>query len=535
MKLKMLVKSMSTILVIIFLVLGSCAQPIPTPTTATEPAIPTTPTPAGGPKYGGTLRMIQPNSPINLGDPRVGGSGTRDEQMAAPCIETLVRPDEKGFPKPFLASGWEYSKDYKSIIFTLRKGIKFHDGTDFNAQAVKEVLDMSRASPTNPYLTYVTSIDVIDEYNVRLNLNEYQDHFLAGLYERGGWMVSPTALKTKDPQWLLTNPVGTGPFKLVEAKRDVVYKYERNDNYWQEGKPYLDAIEILIIADATTAMLAFQAGQAEELCWVLPSTAEELKRRGGDKYEIVPCLVGVDGIIFDSANPNSPFADIRVRRALCYAIDAKTICDSLGYSLWKVTNQPCISDHWAFNPNVKGYQYDPQKAKKLLAEAGYPNGFEVVINFATGSYSQDMIVAVQRYLKEVGIKAELKSITYPADQEMSKKGWTGLRYTYVGTDMARHPLGFLIDWFSGYGVNNVSTDFPDEWDKALKASLAEPDFNKRQEMAHKALKIIIDDTCQFYPIMEVLGATARYPYLKDARFREFWSRVWTPEDAWLDK
>ena len=488
------------------------------------------------PKYGGTLRILTNYRLTNIGDPRaIGSTSTSNAQMAVPSIETLVRPDEKGQPIPWLATGWKWTDDYKSITFTLRKGVKYHDGTDFNARSVKECLDMSRASPVNQGLSGITSIDVVDDYTVRLNLKGYSDDFLTGLYEGGGWMVSPTALKTQSKEWIATHPVGTGPFKIVSFERDVGIKWEKNKDYWLQGRPYLDGINYKMIADYTTSVLALESGEGDLHTWILGADMDRMQKTTPGKYVVVGPWVGVDGFIFDSANRDSPFADVRVRRAFWHAIDARAINEGLGYGLWIPNNQPCNNQFWAWNPDVKGYPYDPKKAKQLLAEAGYPSGFKTVVHLNPGVYSKDIVVAAQNYLTAVGIDMDINLVTGVGDTELSTKGWKGLRYNFMGTDLARQPIAFLRDNFSEVSPYNRSTSYPPMYTAKLLASLAEPDFAKRQALAREAMKILIDDYCAVHLMMQVKSVQVRYPYVKGANFKEFWSRQWTPEQAWLDK
>ena len=168
----------------------------------------------------------------------------------------------KGLPVPWLATGWKIAKDLRSITFTLRKGVKFHDGTDFNAEAVKWNLDRYRTS-TNTELKSVESVEVLDPFTVKLNLSKWSSTLIDNFTMHAGMMISPTSFQKNGADWAKTHPVGTGPFKLAYWQRDTSVKFEKFPGYWQKGKPYLDGVEWVIIADMVTRTMAFKKGEAE--------------------------------------------------------------------------------------------------------------------------------------------------------------------------------------------------------------------------------------------------------------------------------
>ena len=170
------------------------------------------------PQYGGTLRIISKYSPVNIGFPSQP-SVPDDTTYNVPCVETLMHFDRQGKPIPWLATGWKVSKDLKTLTLALRKGVKFHDGTDFNAEAVKYLLDLFRASG-RAELKAVSSVDIIDSYTIALTFStQFQDHILSSLGGSAGMMVSATALKTHDKAWSMMNAIGTG-CKMVKHERD---------------------------------------------------------------------------------------------------------------------------------------------------------------------------------------------------------------------------------------------------------------------------------------------------------------------------
>ena len=180
---------------------------------------------------------------------------------------------------PWLAQSYKVAKDLRSITLTVRPGIKFHDGTDCDAEAIKWNLERYRLSD-NPELKVVASIDVPNHSAVRLNLSKWDSTLVGSLAGIPGMIISPTAYKTHDDEWCRTHPVGTGPFKFVSWQKEVRTKYEKFDSYWQKGKPYLDGIEFVTITDPVTRAAAFKRGEVDDLINVVPKDAKELTASG---------------------------------------------------------------------------------------------------------------------------------------------------------------------------------------------------------------------------------------------------------------
>ena len=185
--------------------------------------------------------MIRTKSNVFGYPPRIAGAA-RD--YAPPFFDHLLSVGDDGKYKPGLALSWDTSKDGKTITFKLRQGVTFHDGTPFNAQAVKSNID-NLIPPKATILSGITSVDVVDDYTVKLNLPAYNNlilyHFAAN---PATYMYSPEALKKNGADWATTHPVGTGPFMLKDYQPNISLTLVKNPNYWQKGLPYLDGIEI---------------------------------------------------------------------------------------------------------------------------------------------------------------------------------------------------------------------------------------------------------------------------------------------------
>ena len=481
------------------------------------------------PQYGGTLKVISSSMTVNLGYPAAGYVPT-DYFCADPAIETLFRLDAQGGAVPWLATGYKVSSDFKSVTITLTKGIKFHDGTDFNAEAVKYLFDIYRTSAMSE-LKSVTSVDVVDSHTVRLNLSEFQVQLMPNLAFRAGQIVSPTAIKIQGKDWCMTHPVGTGPFKFVSYQRDSSIKYQKFPGYWQKGKPYLDNVEFELIADKTTAVMAFKSGRGHVVGpGLLAQHISELKETGKYTTSLIP--LAVYSLAGDSSHQTSPFADIRVRRALEHAIDKAAIAKAVGYGIYKPATQVTAMETWSYNPSVKGYEYSPQKAKELLAQAGYPNGFKTRIMYVTTD-PQDVFIAVQGYLAQVGIEAKLEPMAPPLFVQNHTGGWESALIYHNTSSGAHIDPGYILEnRLSSKGSQFVSIAHPADYEAQLFSAANERNVNKRKALYQEVMKTISDHAL-VTPIFVMYAGKVAYPETRNLGMYEISMHLWTPEDAWL--
>jgi len=195
---------------------------------------------AAEPQYGGVMKIIDVSEGAQpIGAPwEVRGV---DSNLMKPAVESLIREDINGGYHPWLATGWKIDQAKNTITLSLRQGVKFHDGTDFNAKATKRCIDQAiEAKQVKGFL----SVDVVDDYTVRINVDTYQNNYLNLLAGSPCNPVSPSAFEKKGKEWAMWHPVGTGPFKFVSFDRGSKVTYTRWEGYWQKGRPYLDGIPV---------------------------------------------------------------------------------------------------------------------------------------------------------------------------------------------------------------------------------------------------------------------------------------------------
>ena len=478
---------------------------------------------------GGTLRVIAMVSPRIIGW-MSATPGWQDKLIAGTCIEHLVQcKDEAGAVKPWLAEKWEEKPDAKTVTLHLRKGVKFHDGSDFNGDVCKWNLEQFMASGRGE-LRSVESIDVIDDYTVRLTLSKWDCLILSVLSTHAGFMHSKKAYDTQGREWCEWNPVGTGPFKFVSAEKDVRIKYERFEGYWQKGKPYLDGVEWLIFTEPMTALAAFQRGEADALVDISPKDAAILEAQG--KYDFTTVRLGRIALGPDGANTSSPFSNIKVRQAAEHAIDKKAICDALGYGYWVPINQEAHPGSWIYNPKVVGYPYNTAKAKQLLGEAGYANGFKTTIYCLSGS--KDIYAAVQGYLKEVGIDATVELCTHARIMQLFTKGWSGLLGMELGWSMPDEYATLAIFFRRGMPLfrSVVKTD---EFYDVIEESIQARDVASKRRMSQKMQKMMVDEDAMAIWIAATDKICVKNRKLHDDGLFTIGVMFWAPQDAWLRK
>jgi peptide/nickel transport system substrate-binding protein len=507
-------------------------KPKPAPTSAAPAAITAaaSPSPSQNSKYGGVLKINQPRDVPIIGWPAMMAGISGALAAGYPALETIVGMDTTGkFAPTKLSEAMTVASDGKNYTLTLRKGVKFHDGTDWNAQAAKWNLDQMKASGSIPALAGLTSIDIIDNYNIRVNITKYQITEVYNLALFGGFMVSPTAVQTNGIDWAKTHPVGTGPFKFKKFTPSVSAQYERFDDYWG-GKPYLDGIDIKFVADPMTQAMALQSGELDIITSSGP-TANDLKAKG------YPCLESKTITLYlapDSSNPKSPFNDKRVRQAVEYAIDRVGIAKSIGLGSWDPLYQIAPSQCTGFVSGLEPRTFNPGKAKQLLSEAGYASGLNIQCIADSGRANKDVMIAVQQNLKDVGIVMNLNMVTSAGWSENQTKGWTnGLIYNSMPYS---EPFGYnLQQFFVSKALSFYSMSRPAGFDDLVTQAVASVDFKKAQELTQKAVSLAYDEAMIFpgwvYPQMTFTGKA-----IKDTGIYTSGGPIdWTPAKAWVSK
>jgi peptide/nickel transport system substrate-binding protein len=484
---------------------------------------------ASEPQYGGILKVIDLSEGAQpIGAPwEVSGINTK---VMKPVIESLIREDAYGKYHPWLATDWKVDQTKHNVTLSLRKGVKFHDGTDFNAKAVKWCIDQGIAAKQ---LKGFVSVDVVDEYTVRVNLEKYQNNVFNLLAGSVCNPVSPTAFEKKGADWARWNPVGTGPFKFVSFERGSKLVFAKWEGYWQKGRPYLDGIEYLFIRDPMTQQAAMRASGPEKVHVLCVTSGEQAAMMKAQGFEVLAMSIGPQSLIPDSNNSDSPLSKLKVRQAVSYAINRDAVVKARGFGYWKPAGQIPGPGQLGYVSDLLPAQYDPKKAKQLLTEAGYPNGFSIKIYVMPAMVDRDAMVAVQRFLADVGIQAELEFPDGGAFTAIRfKNGWKNGFIAMQTRMLATTNIAYNYWWQAASG-QFPPLKRPANLVEKIDLSLAtlNPDDKKMQELT----KMLADDVT-FIPLFYTFEMYVIQPNVHDTGYCEWSSAtVNTPESTWLGK
>jgi peptide/nickel transport system substrate-binding protein len=389
---------------------------------------------AAGPR--GTLRVALESDPPNM-DPHRSTAAV-DRQVFQNLYDKLVDTDEKLNVVPMLAASWTISKDGKAYTFTLRRGVRFHDGTPFNAEAVKYNVDRMRdpkfPSARRSELGPVAGVEVVDPYTVTISLERPYSPLLYVLTDRAGMMVSPAAAQKEGLDFAL-HPVGTGPFRFVEKIPQDHITLERNPDYWVKGEPYLDRIVYRPIIDDNARVASLKSGDTDIISVVPLPQVGQLKKEAaqpGARFRLIERgPFAWNGIWLNTTKP--PFDNKLLRQAFSATIDRNVIANVVlqgaaypSYSFFP-NGTPAYDPTWKIPPR------DVPLAREKLQAAGRPNGFAFTLLSLPGQQFQAVAQAVQSMAAEAGIQVKIQLIEFGTmlhvlshlEHEAGYLGWSG--------------------------------------------------------------------------------------------------------------
>ena len=477
------------------------------------------------PQYGGVLRIVDTYTP----PPRMGVPGRINVggHYLEPIVEKLLRLDKDGKVIPYLIESWEYDKEGLKLTLHLRKGVIFHDGTPFNAEAVK--WNLSKARETKAGLKVISSIDIIDEHTVLLTQNFYDNHILPSLALASGYILSPTAYKTYGEAYCLVHPIGTGSHKFVSYEPNVKLTAERFDGYWQKGKPYVDKIEFIYVKDIMAAADKLRRGEVDAVVHINGTAAAALKSEG---FRVAALPWNMESLLPDSGNSDSVLADKRVRQAIEYAINRPALADALGHDYWRPLTQLATEKVYGYNPAIEGRQYHPEKARQLLREAGYPNGFKMKLIGGEGTELAKIFAEVQKYLAEVGIKAEIEIVDLDTWKEYrAHKPWHNaalFRHFAIDPNFAWAMFGFHSA--TEYGQTSILKNF----DNLVNEMVQAKDDETIAKTSQAVVKHIYDEAIVI-PMVLDSSIAASSTKIHELGFFESHMTKWTPFDVWKEQ
>ena len=460
---------------------------------------------AGEPTYGGSVTVGMTQDLVSL-DPHVTtDAGTKN--VVFNIYEGLVKATSDGDLEPAVASEYTISDDAKTYTFTLREGITFHDGSAVTVNDIKYSIERyAEIQGESTALFYLEEVVIIDDETVELHLSEANSELLAEL------TVAIIPESNDDPEG---NPIGTGPFKVSSYTAGQNIVLEKNESYWKSGYPYLDEVTFKFVADVDTAFMELQAGTIDILNYL---TADQVSALG-DEFTIVTGSMNLVHALYLN-NDYEPLADEKVRQALCYAVDRDEINDFLfGGASQLIGSSMIPSIKKYYNENTADtYEYNVEKAKELLEEAGYADGFDLEITVPS-SYSQHVSTAeiIVEQLAEVGINATISQVEWST---WLSDVYTDRNYeaTVIGVDGTLVPGQWFSRYYSTAGNNfvNYSSEEFDELYDAAQATIDEDEkvelYNQIQQLlADDAVSVYIEDPADFVAVNSELAGYEFYP------------------------
>jgi peptide/nickel transport system substrate-binding protein len=441
----------------------------------------------GGKNPENKVVVVVPQDPDYL-DPHLASAAGTYEMMFN-VYEGLVKPASDGTLHPAVAEKYTISEDGLTYTFILRKGIKFHNGREVTTKDVKYSLERLMGThtgkPLSSFFQKVLTVQAPDDQRIIIKLKEVDASLLSSL---------KAAIIPKDNPDPNTNPIGTGPFRFVEYRPGQRVIMEKFEDYWDHGLPLLDKVEFKIIPDRESALIALKTGTIDIYPRIDNNRVSEL---GDELYY----LQGMQNLVQVMAMniKRKPFDDLRVRKAINYAIDIDEIIEMVAFGFGtKLGSGISPSMAQFYEPGLEDkYRYNQEKAKELLAAAGFKNGFKTTISVPSNyQFHVDTAQIIVEQLKRVGIEAKIELVEWAVWLQRIYKG-RDYEMTITGLSGKLDPMPVLIRYTSDYPNNFFNFSNP-EFDALNWQAVGENDLEKRAELYKKAQRILAEEAAAVF-------------------------------------
>lgn len=403
--------------------------------------------------------------------------------------DQLVKLDANMKIVPSLAESWEYLSPTQ-LQFKLKKGVKFHDGTEMKASDVKFSIEREKASAkVKAFAALITNVKVVDDYTVVIETEKPFGPLLANLCHTGASII-PEKYTTEQGDKFGKQPIGTGAFKFVEWAPGDKIVLAKNENYFG-GKVDIDTLTFRIIPEGSSRTIALETGEIDMNMKVDPIDAKKVESNTDLKlYDSLSPMIE-----YSAMNQKyEPFSKLEVREAINYAIDRNSVFDVVAEGRGKITNSVMNAKIPSYTDEVKSFEYNPTKAKELLAQAGYPNGFDVVMT-VSGDLRNRTAQLIQANLAEVGIKMTIENLEWSTFMDKVNKGdyqMFILSYNNTTGDPDTSLYQLFTSTVPASSGNRVYYNNP-KTDKLLSDGQLELDGEKRMAIYKEAQQVICED------------------------------------------
>lgn len=427
---------------------------------------------------------------------------TENAQVVDNIFDTLVKRDENEELTPGLATEWKQVDDL-TWEFTLREDVTFTNGEPFNAEAVKysidRVLDPENNAPTFSYISTIDEVKVIDEHTVHIVTNSTDPLIPTRFNRYPTEIVPPKYVEEVGQEEFAQNPIGTGPYKFVSWDKGSQVVLEVNEDYWDD-EPEVKKVTFRSIPETSTRVSALLNGEADIITGVAPETREQISNSEAAELSVVERAGNTIfvGLKYDF----EPFADKRVRQAMNYAVDTNAIVEYVLEDAAVQTNSMIGPKDFGYAGEYDGYEYDPNKAKELLAEAGYEDGFSITLDTVNWYMKNtDVAQVIAEQLKEVGIEVTVNNVessvyrnVVPAGEQsdMYVLGWSSTNT--LDADAAIYAVLRSGESYSTYSNPDV--------DAKLDEARSTSDEERREELYKEIQEEVLEDAPRIFLYQE---------------------------------
>lgn len=448
----------------------------------------------GGGAIKDTLTWVQ-GADVTSMDPHVGKE-TPAVAVTRNIFNTLVVIGQDSKPAPSLAKSWEQI-DEITWKFTLRDDVKFHDGSNMTAADVKFSLERAIGSPYVSYIVdFIDTVTADSDYEVTVVTKKPYAPILANLAVPFSAIV-PKAVVEADEEGFKLNPIGTGPYKLAEWKQGEYVKMEANKDYF-DGAPKSANLMMKVVPEAAQRTIALETGEADIAYDIAPNDLSKIRDNADLSMLEAPSL----SVFYLGMNMNKEtFGNEKVRQAVRYAIDSQTLVDSILYGSGEVAHSLIPAQAFGFSQKSKVYELNIEKAKELMKEAGYPNGFDGVIMVNDNQTRVEVCQVLQSQLKEIGINLEIKVMEFGSFIESTSAGEHDLAlfgWTCSTADADYNYYSLLHSSQQGAPGNRSFVD-DKEVDRLVEAGRFTSDAAERQKF-YDELEVYLGDFTPYAPI-----------------------------------
>jgi len=428
--------------------------------------------------------------------------------------DALVKPMPGNQRTPSLAESWSESEDGLTYEFKLRQGVTFHNGAPLTAEDVKFSYERYHGQSAALFREKIKAIEIVDPLRVRFHLKEPWPDFMtfySSMSASAGWVVPKKYIEQVGDDGFKKHPIGAGPYKFVSQKEGIELVLEAYDGYWRKV-PHVKTLVMRSIPEDSTRLAMLKTGEADIAYAMMGPMAEEVKR---DSKLTLAYSEG-QGIFFiyfnEQAAPKSPWHDLRVRQALNYAIDRQALSEQQTLGMSPPTAN-IVPRAFEFALPIEAYPYNPQKAKQLLKEAGYPNGFDAG-EITSGPPYHALAEGIANYLQAIGIRIKMRPMERAAlITALKEKKLTGLTSGGSGIlgNAATRLEPFVLSWgeFARIGYPDI--------DELYKQQSAERDHQKREALLHQ-IQRLVHERAMYAPLYELVWPNGVGPRVAEAGF-----------------